>query len=157
MDSTTTTTGSQLPLSAYRDPTDAFFGYTFASSRTHESRHDRRISEVLPPYTEDLPPTYTEKAEHITLAMYLFKFGFLFPPFWVMGAFIMMSPLRAPPSTPSSAWLPEKTEEEREAIIATLRAAELKWARRCLWALIVFIMIAVSAGVGAWAVVRSRS
>lgn len=69
------------PPSVYTtDPIDDFFGYTLSSSRTHESRHDRSISDVPPPYVEDLPP-YTRKDEPETLAKYLFKFGFctLFP------------------------------------------------------------------------------
>jgi hypothetical protein len=67
------------------DPMDASFGYTLSSSRTHESRHDaaRRQSlsaDVPPPYDEEaaIPlPGYTLHApEPLTLAMYLFKFGF---------------------------------------------------------------------------------
>lgn len=60
------------------------FGYTFAPST--ESRHDRRLStsslapEALPPtYSEshrDVVPEYTATYEPVTLAMYLFRFGF---------------------------------------------------------------------------------
>jgi hypothetical protein len=70
------------------DPIDAFFGYRFASSATQESRHDSRSRassimipadvEALPAYAEDDDslPEYTPHAEPVTLAMYLFKFGF---------------------------------------------------------------------------------
>ena len=64
------------------DPTDERFGYTLSLSSTHESRHDRRMSaaDVLPPYAEEaeIPlPEYTLHApEPVTLAMYLFRFGF---------------------------------------------------------------------------------
>jgi hypothetical protein len=59
------------------DPMDDFFGYTLSSTRTHDSRHDGNNAEVPPPYVEDSnPPEYTPYAEPVTLAMYLFKFGF---------------------------------------------------------------------------------
>ena len=59
------------------DPMDDFFGYTLSSTRTHDSRHDENNTEVLPPYVEESNlPEYTPYAEPITLAMYLFKFGF---------------------------------------------------------------------------------
>ncbi|KAJ7510471.1 hypothetical protein B0H11DRAFT_2216263 [Mycena galericulata] len=94
------------------NPVDDFFGYTLASSRTRDSRHDLanspRQSLPLAPPPYDEAPEYTQKPkEPVTLAMYLFKFGFLFPPFWIMGIVILLSPLRAPPAaTPSAAWLP---------------------------------------------------
>ena len=64
------------------NPMDESFGYTLSTSRSHESRHDRRqsIADVPPPYSEEsaIPlPDYTLHApEPVTLAMYLFKFGF---------------------------------------------------------------------------------
>ncbi|KAF8896865.1 hypothetical protein CPB84DRAFT_1731520 [Gymnopilus junonius] len=145
------------------DPMDEQFGYTLSSSRTHESRHDRRQSaaDVLPPYAEEaeIPlPGYTLHApEPMTLAMYLFRFGFLFPPFWLFGAFILCSPLREPRNTSEDTptWMPEKTEEERQKIIATIREAELKWAKRCLWALVIFAVLVAVGVLAAWAVLRS--
>jgi len=134
------------------DPMDDFFGYTLSSTRTHDSRHD---SEVPPPYVEESNlPEYTPYAEPVTLAMYLFKFGFLFPPFWIFGAFILFSPLREPPAASDSvpAWMPEKTEAERLQIIAEMRKVELKWARRSLYALLVTIVLATAAAV---AVIRN--
>ncbi|KAF7330257.1 hypothetical protein MVEN_02463400 [Mycena venus] len=141
------------------NPVDDFFGYSLASSRTRDSRHDRRISaaESLepPPYMD--APEYTEKAqEPVTLAMFLFKFGFLFPPFWIMGVIILLSPLRAPPAaTPSTAWLPEKTDAERQVIIDRMRKAELKWAKRCLYALVALVLVAAVVSVAVWATLRS--
>ncbi|KAJ7638121.1 hypothetical protein B0H17DRAFT_1106204 [Mycena rosella] len=136
------------------NPVDDFFG-----SRTRDSRHDRRISAAEsaaapPPYVD--APEYTARPqEPVTLAMFLFKFGFLFPPFWIMGVIILMSPLRAPPAaTPSAAWLPEKTESERQAIIDRMRAAELKWAKRCLYALLAFVVLVAVIAVAAWATLR---
>ncbi|THU81829.1 hypothetical protein K435DRAFT_767076 [Dendrothele bispora CBS 962.96] len=153
-------------------------GYTFSLSRssTRESRHDRRLSildleadnadgdvelGMAPPAYEE-PPVYTKREEPITLAMYLFKFGFLFPPFWILGAFILLSPLRAPevPSSDDSlpaAWLPEKTEAERQAIIEHMRKAELKWAWRCLWALLIVAFFSIAAGVTIYMVLKSQT
>ncbi|CAA7267837.1 unnamed protein product [Cyclocybe aegerita] len=151
------------PLTHMMDPMDASFGYTFTSSKsTHESQHDRRqsLSDVHPPYAEEagIPlPDYTLHAsEPVTLAMYLFKFGFLFPPFWLFGAFILLSPLREPPSTTDDipAWMPEKTEAERRQIIANIRAVELKWAKRCLCTFSILTLLTVTGGVAAWAVFR---
>jgi hypothetical protein len=76
-----------------------------------------------------------------------------------MGAFILLSPLRAP-STPDSAdpeavWLPEKSEEERERIIAQLRKVEVKWAMRCVWALLIFVLLGTVTGIVAWAAFHS--
>ncbi|KAF5374273.1 hypothetical protein D9758_004572 [Tetrapyrgos nigripes] len=188
---------SSLPLPAHAvtqessttQPIDSSsLGYTFSLSRssTHESRHDCRLSlsdletqnaerdlelGMAPPAYEE-PPVYTKTDEPpITLAMYLFKFGFLFPPFWILGACILFSPLHAPepapaPSSNSSsdsasepsftaAWLPEKTEEERQAIINHMRKAELKWAWRCFWALLVVVFFGVAAGLTIYALLRA--
>jgi len=81
----------------------------------------------------------------------------VFPPFWIMGALILLSPLRPPSAATDAeaAWLPEKTEAEREQIIAQMRRVEVKWAMRCLLALIVFILLGAVAGVAAWATLRS--
>jgi hypothetical protein len=81
----------------------------------------------------------------------------VFPPFWIFGAFILLSPLREPPATSDSvpAWMPEKTEAERQQIIAEMRKVELKWARRSLFALLITIVLAVAAGVTSWAVMRN--
>jgi hypothetical protein len=81
----------------------------------------------------------------------------VFPPFWIFGAFILMSPLREPLiSTTDSvpAWVPEKTEDERKQIIATLREVELKWAKRCRCPILILTVLAVSGGLAAWAVLR---
>ncbi|RDB16345.1 hypothetical protein Hypma_003052 [Hypsizygus marmoreus] len=137
------------------NPIDDFFGHPLSSPATRESRHDRRLSEVLPPYAETTLPEYSLKAEPVTLAMYLFKFGFLFPPFWILGAIILLSPLREPePSSATSEWMPEKTEGERQMLIAEMRKVEVKWAKRCLLALSVFACIAVVVGVLIWWALR---
>ncbi|KAF7330270.1 hypothetical protein MVEN_02464900 [Mycena venus] len=131
------------------NPVDDFFGLARTSSRTYDSRSER---DVPPPYVD--APEYTLRStEPVTLAMYLFKFGFLFPPFWIMGVFILLSPLRAPtPANTPGAWLPEKTDAERQLIIKRMRTVELKWARRCLYALLalIHVIIAIVIGVVTW-------
>ncbi|THU99203.1 hypothetical protein K435DRAFT_564361, partial [Dendrothele bispora CBS 962.96] len=93
-----------------------------------------------PAYEE--PPVYTKKKEPITLAMYLFKFGFCAIPFWILGAFILQHHSSLP-----AAWLPEKTEAKHHTIIDHMRKTELKWAWRCLWALLIVTFFGVAAGV----------
>ena len=84
----------------------------------------------------------------------------VFPPFWIMGALILITPLRAPdedindPTSPH-AWLPEKTEAEKAAIISHLRKAELQWAWRCLFALLIVTFFGIAAGITIWAVLRA--
>ena len=81
----------------------------------------------------------------------------VFPPFWIFGAVVLISPLREPPSNTADsehAWMPEKTEDERKEIIATLREVELKWAKRCLCAILILTVLAVSGGLAAWAVLH---
>lgn len=55
----------------------------------------------------------------------------VFPLFWVAGAFILLSPLQAP-----SDWETTKPAYEREEIIESMRRTEVKWAKRCLYALL---------------------
>ncbi|KAJ7086150.1 hypothetical protein B0H15DRAFT_887258 [Mycena belliarum] len=141
------------------NPVDDFFGCALASSRTRDSRHDQRISlaesALAPPPYIDAPEYTARSREPDTLAMYLFKFGFLFPPFWIMGIVILLSPLRAPPAaTPSAAWLPEKTDAERQVLIDRMRTTELKWAKRCLYALVTFMLGVAIIAVAVWATLR---
>ncbi|KAF8882700.1 hypothetical protein BD779DRAFT_1647995 [Infundibulicybe gibba] len=136
----------------FTNPIDDFFGST-----TTESRHDSRrssVAESLPAYCGDTLPEYTPKAEPVTLAMYLFKFGFLFPIFWVLGSIILLSPLRAPESS-AGAWLPDKTDAERQMLINEIRVVEVKWAKRCLFALIVFIFLVTAAAVASWTLLKN--
>ncbi|KAI0945547.1 hypothetical protein AcW1_001745 [Taiwanofungus camphoratus] len=134
------------------DPVDDFFGVVRSShpsrscTGTQDSRHDAaRIivqnDDVPPPYTyASDPPAYSRVAEHPTLAMYLFRFGFLFPLFWIAGSLILISPLRAPED-----WELSKTEAERQELIVTMRRSEVKWAKRCLIALSVFLSVVLVA------------
>ncbi|KAI0777264.1 hypothetical protein BD413DRAFT_601726 [Trametes elegans] len=151
---------SHSSASATDEPTtnaiDDFFGASRSSSSrsllgTHNSRHDDVCvstpadddveSQVPPPSYECSldPPAYSRVADQPTLAMYLFKFGFLFPLFWIAGAFILLSPLEAP-----SDWESSKPEYERQEIIESMRRTEIKWAKRCLWALLATALVAAA-------------
>ncbi|KAI0755257.1 hypothetical protein C8Q80DRAFT_1117698 [Daedaleopsis nitida] len=140
------------------DAVDAFFGVSrpppsrrtpsLSLAGTRDSRHDEQRqstiaeseSEVPPSYEDSLqPPAYTQVSDQPTLAMYLFKFGFLFPIFWLAGALILLSPLRAPED-----WEMEKSAYEREELIESMRRTEIKWARRCLYALLVTFLVAAA-------------
>ncbi|KAL4068457.1 hypothetical protein V8B97DRAFT_1972424 [Scleroderma yunnanense] len=136
------------------DPIDDFFGVTCPRA-TQESRHDAvsypslssRISACLdgdtppPPYYQtsvdgnELPAYTVAPHEPSTLAMYLFKFGFLFPPFWIMGALILLSPLNPPAD-----FEPTKSEAERRELVELIRKTELRWAKRSAWALLILII-----------------
>ncbi|TBU31349.1 hypothetical protein BD311DRAFT_716535 [Dichomitus squalens] len=134
---------------------DDFFGASRSSNTsptgTRDSRHDESrlsvsLEDVPPPYehSESMePPMYTAVADQPTLAMYLFKFGFLFPLFWVAGALILLSPLSAPPD-----WELTKSTIEREELILSMRRTEVKWARRCAAALSVFVVVALALVLG---------
>ncbi|KAH7912634.1 hypothetical protein BJ138DRAFT_1083215 [Hygrophoropsis aurantiaca] len=128
------------------NPIDDFFGVTRARA-TRESRHDSYPSvsrsaafdaEAPPPYADatDLPAYESTPAEPVTLAMYLFKFGFLFPLFWVLGAIILVSPLTAPAD-----FEPSKSEAERMELVQVMRDAEMKWAKRSAWALLILLLV----------------
>ncbi|KAJ3758196.1 hypothetical protein EV360DRAFT_94799 [Lentinula raphanica] len=148
-----TRSSTESPIS----PFDSFFGYTLCQTATRESQHD----QLLPPaYVE--PPAYEmRQTEPTTLAMCLFKFGFLFPPFWIMGALILLTPLRAPEPSSSStlpvAWLPEKTPAEKQQIISRLRSAEIKWAWRCLIALCILLVAVAVIVTITWGILKVKS
>ncbi|KAI0646466.1 hypothetical protein C8Q79DRAFT_962780 [Trametes meyenii] len=144
-------------------PIDDFFGVSRRTpspslTGTRDSRHDDvhmptlvDVEALPPPYSQSMePPAYTQVSDQPTLAMYLFKFGFLFPLFWVAGAFILMSPLQAPPD-----WETTKPEYERQEMIESMRRTEVKWARRCLVALLVVCLAAAAVVLTPLLVMRS--
>lgn len=60
----------------------------------------------------------------------------MFPPFWVLGAIILLTPLKAPAD-----FEPTKSEDERREMVCIMRGAEIKWAKRSAWALIIFLVV----------------
>ncbi|KAH7334538.1 hypothetical protein B0J17DRAFT_720929 [Rhizoctonia solani] len=114
-----------------------------------------------PPYYQPAP-SYETVEDPVTLASYLFKYGFVFPLFWLVGAFIIISDLHhescsesyleAQPPSPTAPKNIYELQLKREEM-ALLRLAELKWAWRCayafgIWFSFVLILLAVLIGVG---------
>ncbi|KAH7909996.1 hypothetical protein BJ138DRAFT_1066079 [Hygrophoropsis aurantiaca] len=126
------------PPAAYYSPTQIqermiieFFGGRSQRTRTREP--------APPAYSQEGDceklPTYDEcTTEPVTLARYLFVYGFFFPVFWLVGITIIFSPLRVSPG-----WESDKTEEEKQQLLSEMRATELKWAKRCLLATVTLI------------------
>ncbi|KAF8433002.1 hypothetical protein L210DRAFT_3412961 [Boletus edulis BED1] len=136
-------TPTRTPHDTTVDAIDDFFGVS----------HAARSGEVPPPpYADTGLPVYSAapNTEPITFAMYLFKFGFLFPPFWVLGVIILVSPLTAPAD-----FEPSKSGTERQRLVAIIRDAELKWAKRCVWALVTLLALVGFAAAIALVVLRS--
>jgi len=104
-------------------------------------------SSLPPPYVrehdeESIIPAYGEEQEVQTMARSLFYYGFLFPPFWILGSLILITPL-----TPDPSWHSTKPEEQIQAILSAMRVAERRWAWRCVMAissLILIILVIVS-------------
>ncbi|CAK9779601.1 unnamed protein product [Cutaneotrichosporon oleaginosum] len=88
------------------------------------------------PDTRERLPRYEATHEPITLAATLWRWGFFFPPFWVIGMFILWSPLKYDGAD----------EEKKQTVVEMLsivRETELKYARRCAIACAVLAGIAV--------------
>ncbi|KII84554.1 hypothetical protein PLICRDRAFT_179376 [Plicaturopsis crispa FD-325 SS-3] len=146
-----TSARTRPPSPQSSDPIDDFFG----STTTHGSRHDARLSITAPPsYAEGGPalPSYTESQSGTppkTLARVLFLYGFLFPPFWVLGAIILCSPLRAPEPSPESGEKPLA-----DAYVQIVRTEECRWARRCVAALAGLTLLIVAIVIACLAVLK---
>jgi len=74
----------------------------------------------------------------MTLARFMFIYGFIFPPFWIMGIVIRFSELR-----PTEDWEVGKSEDEKVRLLEEMRKTEVKWANRCIYALLTLITIIV--------------
>jgi len=71
-------------------------------------------------------------------AGYEFDAILVFPVFWVVGVVIIFSPLR-----PTPEWETGRSAEERQKLLAEMRVSELKWARRCLYALVSLLVVVI--------------
>ncbi|KIJ23350.1 hypothetical protein M422DRAFT_133104, partial [Sphaerobolus stellatus SS14] len=89
------------------------------------------ISVLPPPYAHGdyMPNEFGSEEEPLTLARMLFQYGFAFFPFWLVGIYILFSPLKM-----TEDWESGKTEHEKMYQYIIIRRTELKWARRCLLA-----------------------
>ncbi|PPQ73886.1 hypothetical protein CVT24_011945 [Panaeolus cyanescens] len=130
--------------------------------------------ESLPAYGENIPPRYSRRIENSqeepqTLAMLFFKFGFFFPAFWVFGALMLITPLRSPnplsPEAIASAWPPNpelvawvnehlRTEEDKQAFLEKMQQVEMKWAKRCLLAIILLVAFCAAIGLMIFGVLK---
>ncbi|KAN0080087.1 hypothetical protein V8E55_009653 [Tylopilus felleus] len=110
----------------------------FFGGRSHRTRTQDRVP---PPYSPDWDgeklPEYASSPnfEVETVARHMFKYGFFFPLFWVVGVYFLFAPMRV-----TADWQPDKTEEEKAKLLVEMREAEAKWAKRCLWALLTFFI-----------------
>ncbi|KAG8850573.1 hypothetical protein FRB96_009664 [Tulasnella sp. 330] len=105
----------------------------------------RRVP-YLPP-----PPAFGVKQSPDTVSRTFFFYGFVFPLFWFMGSLVLVLKLHPIPEDCGG-----KPPSEQADQLLLLRAAEEKWAYRCLAASIVFI-IGLGAVIIAVIVVRSHS
>ncbi|KAG8709130.1 hypothetical protein FRC09_000849 [Ceratobasidium sp. 395] len=122
----------------------------------------RRQGDAPPQYDVPPAPSYETVEDPVTLASYLFRYGFVFPLFWLVGAFIIVSDLQHDTSSlsnteaqPSSTTTPKSPYELqlKGEEMALLRLAELKWAWRCayafaIWFVLFITVIAVVIGTG---------
>ncbi|TFY82218.1 hypothetical protein EWM64_g1794, partial [Hericium alpestre] len=107
----------------------------------------------LPSYAQSVPGAHglariDAHKESVTLAEYLFRYGFFFPLLWLLSIPILLSPLNAP-----EGWEPTKTAAERTRLLREMRATETKWARRSL---VAFAVLAVLVAIIVLAVVFVR-
>ncbi|KAG1791044.1 uncharacterized protein HD556DRAFT_1387266 [Suillus plorans] len=118
----------------------------FFGAKPHRTRALER--RVPPPYLHEgefeKVPTYTAypcpdaDTKPKTLTRHLFFYGFFFPIFWIIGSAIIFSPLR-----PSSEWETGRSEEEKRRLLAEMRVSEVKWAKRCLYAMVALLVLII--------------
>ncbi|KAI9459154.1 hypothetical protein BJY52DRAFT_1223164 [Lactarius psammicola] len=114
------------------------------SRGTIYSRHDRPPAPSRFPLPDNIPPPYeyppsanlTSEDEEARLPPYsehfLFKYGFVFPPFWFLSILILFIPITPPPI-----WELE-SPVERATLLRHTRATERLWAHRSLCAAGIF-------------------
>jgi len=122
------------------------------------------LAEALPAYRAladtSNPPRYSQSrhdsGEPVTWPAISFKIGFLFPLFWVFGALTLITPRGSldrifmpwfkdfAPSADS--WLNTlQVEAEKEEYLGRMRVAEIRWAKRCLYALSLLLLLIAAA------------
>jgi len=119
-------------------------------------------AEALPVYRADNPPSYSHSRHHstepTTWPTICFRLGFLFPLFWVVGALTLITPQGSLDrifmpwfkdfAPDADSWRDNlQTEEEKEAYSARVRAAEIRWARMCLFAISLVLCLVIAAAV----------
>ncbi|KLO05680.1 hypothetical protein SCHPADRAFT_946716 [Schizopora paradoxa] len=106
-------------------------------------------SQLPPPYARDLEtasvslPSYSEASgsaasfEPYTIPEAFFKWGFIFPLFWPLGALLLIN-FHSPAEL--TAWYSPEESAERVRI---LRTAERRWAQRCALATVILVFVAL--------------
>lgn len=125
------------------------YNYAVLASPTYQTITPQL--SVLPPYAQATSESQLplSKKSPPTLAMYLFKYGFICPLFWVFGSFLLLWPLSPPES-----YLPMADPSARSLFARRIRNAEIKWATRCLIALTALLILVLLAVVLALAVTK---
>jgi hypothetical protein len=130
---------SEIPLSSMHPEDDR------ASVQVSEAH-----TEALPAYKADHAPVYSprrrDSKEPVTWSMIAFRLGFVFPPFWLCGALTLITP----PGSMARIFMPwfkdfapsdefwchdDLPQADKEAYLARMRAAEIRWGKRSLFAL----------------------
>ncbi|KAI0776621.1 hypothetical protein BD413DRAFT_469027 [Trametes elegans] len=105
------------------------------SGDSREETKKRRLPSV-----ETVDAEQTPRRQPRTLARTLFMLGFVFPLFWIAGVVILFRPTRYEPDLER---VSVGSAEEMRLHKAAYRAAEEKWARRCLWACTTLLSVTV--------------
>lgn len=90
----------------------------------------------LPSYSEHFGPCDDDKP--FLLAKFLFKCGFVFPPFWYLSIPILFIPMTPPPT-----WELDKSPIERATLLRHTRATERMWAHRSFCAAGIFSFLVI--------------
>jgi len=129
-------------------------------NRISVNASEGRDAEALPAYRADNPPRYSPRrrdlSEPLTWPAISFRIGFLFPLFWVFGALTLITPQGSldrvfmplfKDFAPSpNTWLDTlQTEAEKEEYLARVRVAEIRWAKWCLLALCLLLLLVLAA------------
>jgi hypothetical protein len=127
-------------------------------ARSHHL-HTSSLRTLRPPPNLQLSLATCSSTDSVSLYFCLYEFSYLlvlsvFPPFWVIGACIIFTPLNAE-EPPALQALPKDVEAGyaspayEKAELGVMRKTELVWAKRCLVASLVFIAILIAVIVGA--------
>lgn len=84
-----------------------------------------------------------------------FQYGFLFPPLWLAGSFVLLCRPFCTNTSDDNSWIHEKTPAEKRAFSTCSTKAELKYAKWCLLALVMFVcVVGIVTGLALWAARR---
>lgn len=151
---------AQLPPPSYVPSLPGLPVYTGSSDEKSTFEHGSDAGSITITYdekksdSESHRTTTNDGPEPKTLARALFQYGFLMPLFWFFGAAILFMDL-AYHQTPAELAEDPRTPDERKADLAVLRRAEVRWAWRSLYA-IVLLLLTVTITLLVWAGATGR-